>query len=94
MPSTGKESKMILTPGEQEKLIKGSTGTCMELPILLGLKFGLRMGECLGLRWADVDLKAKEIRITQQAQYVKGKGVKVTSPKTKQGNRSIPIPES
>lgn len=85
---------MILTTKEQKTLIEAAQGTCMEMPVLLGLRFGLRMGECLGLRWSDIDLKAREIRIAQQAQYVKGKGVKVTSPKTKQGNRALPIPDS
>lgn len=86
------ESKMILTQEQQRKLVAASVGTCMELPVLLGLKFGLRMGECLGLRWADVDLKAKVIRVQQQAQWVKGKGVQITETKTASGDRILPIP--
>jgi integrase len=88
------ETKMILTEKQQKDLIAKSVGTCMELPILLGLKFGLRMGECLGLRWGDVDLKAKVLRVSQQAQWVKGKGVQITDPKSKQGFRSLPIPSA
>lgn len=88
------ESKMILDPQQQKRLLAASQGTCMELPILLGLRFGMRMGECLGLRWVDVDLDRQEIRISQQAQYVKGKGIQLTDPKTKQGTRMIPIPDA
>lgn len=92
--AVGEETKMILDQRQQGKLTRAAAGTCMEMPVLLGLRFGLRMGECLGLRWADVDLKAREIRITQQAQYVKGKGIKLTDPKSKQGFRAIPIPDA
>ncbi len=91
---TSEETKMILTPKDQKALMTAAAGTCMELPVLLGLRFGLRMGECLGLRWSDVDLKEKEIRISQQAQYVKGKGIQMTAPKTKQGTRTLPIPDA
>lgn len=88
------ESKMILTEDQQKKLLAASVGTCMEMPVLLGLKFGLRMGECLGLRWADVDLKGKVIKVQQQAQWVRGKGTQMTDPKSKQGLRTLPIPPS
>jgi integrase len=89
----GEESKMILSKAEQDRLIAAAEGTSMFLPVILGLRFGLRMGECLGLRWADVDLKARELKVAQQAQYVKGKGIKMTDPKSKQGLRILPIPE-
>lgn len=88
------ETKMILKPAQQLRLLDASKGTCMEMPVLLGLRFGMRMGECLGLRWTDVDIKKREIRICQQAQYVKGKGIQLTDPKTKQGTRIIPIPDA
>ncbi|MBS1717653.1 MAG: site-specific integrase [Armatimonadetes bacterium] len=86
------ESKMILTEAQQRRLMDASKGTCMEWPILLGLKFGLRMGEALGLRWIDIDLEAGVLRVQQQAQYVIGKGVQITAPKSKKGYRSLPIP--
>lgn len=89
----GEETKMILAPDQQTALVKAAKGTCMEMAVLLGLRFGLRMGECLGVRWSDIDLDAKELHVTQQAQYVKGEGIQLVDPKTKQGTRSIPIPD-
>lgn len=88
------ESKMILSSAQQTRLVEASKGTCMELPILLGLRLGLRMGECLGLRWSDVDLDEKVLQVRQQLVYVSGNGDKLTPPKSKQGRRSLPIPES
>jgi integrase len=92
-PKAAEEGKMILTPDQQDKLVKAAAGTCMEMAVLLGLRFGLRMGECLGLRWSDVDLERQELHVTQQAQYVKGEGIQLVDPKTKQGTRVIPIPD-
>ena len=87
------ETKMILTREQETQLLDAATGTCMELPVLLGLRFGLRMGECLGLKWSDVDVLAREIRVRQQSQYVKGKGNTFTDPKSRQGARTLPIPD-
>jgi integrase len=37
---------------------------------LLALTHGLRQGEALGLRWEDLDLKKKELRVRQTLQWV------------------------
>src|ERR1700728_3505107 len=56
--------------------------------VLTGILAGLRVGEILGLRWEDVDLDAKQIRI-EQAVYRGAFG----SPKTKGSRRTVPVPE-
>jgi len=56
--------------------------------ILLALTTGLRESEILGLRWSDVDLVQKSIRVTTQ---LKGEGNKATfaDVKTSSGRRTI-----
>jgi integrase len=39
---------------------------------VLILALGLRRGEALGVRWADIDLDAEEIRIGWQIQRIRG----------------------
>lgn len=56
--------------------------------LLLAITAGLRSSELRGLRWADVDLKASTVRITQRADAW---GV-IGPPKSKAGRRSIPLP--
>jgi integrase len=56
---------------------------------LVGILAGLRVGEILGLRWQDVDLLNRSLRI-QQAAYRGSLG----SPKTKGSKRTLPLPES
>lgn len=53
---------------------------------------GLRTGESLGLRRADVDLLHGEIRVTAQAQEIAGSGRVVLAPKSDAGRRVVAIP--
>jgi integrase len=54
------------------------------------LVYGMRRGEVLGLRWADVELEAGVIRIRQQLQRVDG-SLRTGPVKTRAGNRDLPI---
>jgi integrase len=51
---------------------------------------GMRRGEALGLRWADVDLEAGRIAV-RRALVPVGRGVIVSEPKTARGKRSIAL---
>ena len=55
--------------------------------------WGLRPGEALGLKWADLDVDNKTLRIARQVQRVKGKGLVIKSVKQKK-ERSIYISET
>ncbi|MBU1313985.1 MAG: site-specific integrase [Alphaproteobacteria bacterium] len=58
-------------------------------PLLLTAIFaGLRASELRGLRWADVDLGRREIRVHQRADRFNDIG----RPKSEAGERSVPIP--
>lgn len=52
---------------------------------------GMRIGEVLGLRWRDVDLLNCKVTVQQQVSFIKG-GYVIQPPKTRSGNRTIPIP--
>jgi hypothetical protein len=53
--------------------------------------YGLRRGEIAGLRWANVDLKAKTVSVVQNRVPI-GKQVIVGTPKSKASNRTLPMP--
>ncbi len=55
--------------------------------------WGLRPGEALGLKWDDLDVENKTLRIARQIQRVKGKGLIVKSVKQKK-ERVISISET
>lgn len=61
------------------------------IPFLLGFYCGLRIGECFGLMWEDVNWHTKELQVNKQMQIIEG--VTYLRPtKTKAGCRTIDIP--
>jgi integrase len=52
--------------------------------------YGLRRGEVLGLRWSDIDLKAKTLTVDQARVLVDYK-VRIELPKSRNGKRTLPL---
>ncbi len=52
--------------------------------------YGLRRGEVLGLRWSDIDLKAKTLTVNQARVLVDYK-VRIEEPKSRNGKRTLPL---
>ena len=63
-------------------------GTNAETAYLLGRYCGLRINECFGLKWENVDLAAGTITIDRQMQYQNGL-IKLVPPKTRNSKRTI-----
>lgn len=64
------------------------------ITVLLGT--GMRIGECLGLRWKDLDFEARTISVNHNLVYrrlEKGQGMMkhINTPKTAAGTRTIPM---
>jgi integrase len=59
----------------------------------VALMMGLRQGEVLGLRWSDVDLDARTLRVAQALQRVDGHLI-YKEPKTAKSRRTLRIPLS
>ena len=55
---------------------------------------GMRIGECAGLTWNDVDFRRKHINVDHAATYYKRNGkmcFDISTPKTNAGERKIPM---
>jgi integrase len=85
------ETKM-LQPDEAAALVERLRGGPLYMIALLGLATGMRRNEMLGLRWCDVDLGAGRIKIEQSLEQTTTHGVRVKSPKTRSGRRTISLP--
>lgn len=60
--------------------------------MLLGT--GMRIGECVGITWKDVDFKQRSIHVNHSATYYTRNGragFEISEPKTEKGKRKIPI---
>ena len=55
--------------------------------------YGLRRSEVLGLRWSDIDLKAKTLSINQARVLVEYK-VRIEEPKSRNGKRTLPLDDA
>lgn len=87
----------VLTRDEQSLFVQAIKGATYEVLFLTALNTGLRIGELLALTWDDIDFEKKEISVNKQMIYVKDRTLKkyvnkVTSPKTKNSVRTVPIP--
>ncbi|MFY9884688.1 MAG: site-specific integrase, partial [Candidatus Cybelea sp.] len=80
----------VLTAAEAQRFLAAAKTDTFEAVWLLGLFGGLRLGECLGLKWADVDLRSGDIRVRQQAAEVYGR-VEIGPLKTKSSRRNLVI---
>lgn len=70
-----------LTADEADRVLSEAAGDDLEALVWLALKYGLRLGELLDLRWADIDLDAGELTVVKS--------------KSRAGVRSLPlIPEA
>ena len=82
-----------LAPEEARAALVAARGHRLEALVTVGLFLGLRQGEILGLRWADVDLEAGNLAVTQALQRIDGK-LSVKAPKTEKSRRTLRIPQS
>jgi integrase len=81
-----------LTPVESKKLLAAVKGDRLEALYTVALAVGLRQGEALGLRWANIHLEAGTLSVTHTLQKVDGVNVLV-QPKTERSRRTIKLPE-
>lgn len=78
---------------DDARLILGAVkGDRLEALFTVALTLGLRSGECLGLRWADIDLDGKTLAVQRGLQRVRGEWL-FADPKTARSKRTIPLPE-
>lgn len=77
---------------ELEKLDGYFRGSNAETAYLLGRYCGLRINECYGLKWYNVDLSAGTILIDRQMQYQDGL-IKLVPLKTRNAKRTIYMSE-
>jgi integrase len=77
-----------LSPIQARTLLQAAKGNRLETLYVLAVTTGMRQGELLGLRWEDVDLECRTVRVRRTLTLARG-GPCLTEPKTKGSRRSI-----
>jgi integrase len=77
---------------EVKKFLAKASGDRLHAAWRLSL-YGLRRGEVLGLRWSDIDLKAKTLTVSQARVLVEYR-VRIEEPKSRNGKRTLPLDDA
>ena len=95
MPKMKNDEDIDIVAYEREQvkaLEEYFTGTNAETAYLLGCYCGLRINECYGLKWENVDLEHGTITIDRQMQYQEGL-IKLVPLKTRNARRTVYMSE-
>lgn len=80
-----------MSPARAQAILAAIAGTDLEAPVSVALWTGLRQGELLGLRWQDLDLAARRLRVEVSLQY-RRREFSVEPTKTAKSRRTIGLP--
>ncbi len=93
LPKLTKPKAQSLTPEQAQLLLqKGREHHHLEALLTLALATGMRKGEILGLRWADVDLEKGTLQVHRTLNYMAHHGFVEGEPKTESSRRQIMLP--
>jgi integrase len=81
-------SVMVWTPQQSSALLKRAASHEQYVLFLLLAFTGMRRGEAVGLRWADVDVEAKVVLVVRQVVQI-GWATEVREPKSEAGIRPV-----
>jgi len=73
-PRVRREEITPLSPEQSRALLAAAEGDRFEALYVVALTCGLRQGEILGLKWSDVDLDARTLRVNRQVQRLRRDG--------------------
>lgn len=90
-PRAERREVVGLEPATVRRLFAVADETPIGSLVRTAVLSGMRRGELLGLRWADVDLGRGILHVQQTAQRVAGQGVIFRQPKTRLSRRAIEI---
>lgn len=90
-PKTERAEITSLSDDQARKLLDVIVGHPLEHIIRFSLGTGVRVGEAVGLQWANVDFEAETIAIRNQLQRVPGSGLQLVPLKSASSRRNLPM---
>jgi integrase len=82
----------VLSATEGKRLLRATMDDRLAAALVLLVLLGLRRSELLGLRWQDVDLERRVLRVRQGLHYLQGE-LRFLPPKTRRSRRTVPLPD-
>lgn len=87
LPKVQKYKYTTLNTDQVRYILEHVSGD-LRLPVVLALKYGMRRGEVLGLKWSDIDVVQSTVHVQRTRGVENGTEV-ITPCKTESGNRFI-----
>jgi integrase len=91
-PRAERKEMRTLTEEEVRRLLAVTAGTRHHSLWIFLVTTGVRLGEALALRWADIDLVEGHATIRRALQRQRGVGMVFVEPKSSRGRRVVPFP--
>ena len=95
-PKLAKKQVDALSP-EAAKNFSSALNDCpLDFRCMLQLMIttGMRRGECIGLKWGDIDENRSLVKVERSVTYTAKSGITVSTPKTAASLRTIPLMNS
>ncbi len=89
LPKLKRKEMNTLNDSQVRVFLSAAKDLRYEALFWMAVSTGLREGELFGLRWSDLDWEKKHLRVQRQLQWIQGKGMVFTEPKTASGKRMI-----
>jgi integrase len=92
-PKLRQQEMTVLAQHQARRLLDAAKGDRFECLYVLALMCGICRGELFGLKWSDIDLDARTLRINRQLQRMRdGGGLHFSQPKNA-SRRTIKLPQ-
>jgi integrase len=92
-PRPERHEMAVLSPEQVSTLLTAAAGDRHEALYVVAVTGGLRLGELLGLRWADLNWENGTLQVRRTLGRTKKYGLSFSEPKTQKGRRSVTLPQ-
>lgn len=80
------------SPSEAATFLETASEDRLYALFAVGVALGLRRGELMGLRWEDIDLDARTLRVQRSLARLRSAGFVAGPPKSARSRRTLPMP--
>src|SRR6266849_1352964 len=91
-PRAERKEMRTLSEEQVRSLLAATAGTRHHSLWIFLVTTGVRLGEALGLKWADIDMVEGNASIRRALQRHRGIGMVFVEPKSSRGRRTVPFP--